>query len=892
MNVAAALFSTLIPWNTNLYMGESGLNQVEVKKKLEQYGYNEITELVHVSPLQILLRQFKKNYVIYLLLAAMLISLFVGKNVTAYVVLGIIVLVVGVGFAQEYKAERAIKSLKRMIIAASVVIRNGKEQEIPSRDIVPGDIVVLRTGEKVPADCVILEEKELRVNESVLTGESKEVKKLAAKMTKHYKDENLLFMGSFVVAGRCVAHVMHTGMNTEFGKIAGMISTAEKELPLQNKINAITKYMITIAIAVSVFIGMVMLARSMPFSYDVLIDVLIVVIALSVSAFPEGFPVVIMTTLASGAYRMAKKNAIVNRMSIIETLGETTVICSDKTGTITMGEMTAKKIFAGGRLFDVSGAGYDADGKFSYQGKDIIPKEECSLALLLKAAVLCNDARIERIGAAKEYKAIGSPTEVALLIASAKAKVFGDDLKSERMEEIPFNSERKIMSVLCREDNGNCVYTKGAPEILIKMCKFSQNGKNVARFDDKETNRILSVNKALTKDSYRTIALAYKKTNRTDKNGVEENLVFLGLAAIEDPPRDEIRGAIKLCRTAGIDVKMITGDSKETAVAVSKEIGLAGDVLDGEDLDGMTDQELTGAIKKVAIFARVRPEHKLRIIRALKQNGEIVTMTGDGVNDAPALKEAHIGVAMGKNGTDVSRDAADIILKDDNFYTIVSAVREGRTVFNNIRKFVTYQLSCNCAELMIITIGISIGLPLPLLALQILFMNLVTDDLPAIALGFNPPPYDVMKMKPRKRSNILNRQMLTLLGIAGTIMAIGTLGVFWFVLNVLGESVSVARTSALITLILFEILNAFNFRSLRYPVHKLPPFANKYLVYASIASILATIAIVYTPLNVIFETTPISLFYWIIAAATASSVVVVFDSLKSLKRKALAGAYR
>jgi len=873
-------------------MGESGLTQAEVNKSLEQYGYNEIAELVHVSPLQILLRQLRKNYIIYLLLAAMVISFLVGKNITAYVVMCIILLVVGVGFAQEYKAERAIKSLKRMIIASSTVIRGGKEQEIPSRGIVPGDTVILRTGEKVPADCVVLEESELRINESVLTGESKEIRKSAAKSVRDYKDENKLFMGSFVVAGRCVAKVIHTGMNTEFGKIAGMISTAEKELPLQGKVNSIAKYMIIIAITISLLIGAVMLARSAPFSYETLVDVLIVVIALSVSAFPEGFPVVIMTTLASGAYRMAKKNAIVNRMSIIETLGETTVICSDKTGTITMGEMTAKKIFADGRFFDISGAGYDAEGGFSCNGKNVVPKEEHVLGLLLKAAVLCNDARIEKVGYEEEYRASGSPTEAALLIASAKAKIFKDDFKSERLEEMPFSSERKLMSVLCRDAGGRFVYTKGAPEVLLNLCRSFQKGGVAAVFGEREKKSVLSVNREFTKKSYRTIALAYKRSKSVEKNNLETDLVFLGLVAIEDPPRDEVRNAIKLCTTAGIDVKMITGDSKETAVAVSNEIGLSGDVLEGEELDRMTDHELAGLIKNIHVFARVKPEHKLRIVRALKQNGEIVTMTGDGVNDAPALKEAHIGVAMGRKGTDVSRDAADIILKDDNFYTIVSAVREGRTVFNNIRKFVTYQLSCNCAELMIIALGIFIGLPLPLLALQILFMNLVTDDLPAITLGFNPPSYDVMKMKPRRKSTILNRQLLALLGAAGTIMAIGTLAVFWFVLSVLGESVPVARTTALVTLIMFEIMNAFNFRSLRYPVHRLPLLANKYLVYASIASILATIAIVYTPLNVIFETVPISLFHWIIAAATASSVVVVFDALKALKRKALAGAYR
>lgn len=875
------------PLEKGFEMGERGLTQKEAERRLGVYGYNEIRELTHVSPVQILLRQAKKNFIIYLLFAAMLISFFVGKSITAYVILGVILLVVCVGFVQEYKAEKAIKSLRRMITPVSVVIRDGKEQEIPSRDIALGDVVVLRAGEKIPADCAVLEENELRVDESVLTGESKEIRKFASRNAKHCGDKGSLFMGTFIMAGRCTARAVHTGMNTEFGKIAGMISTAEKELPLQNKVNGIAKYMSTIAVVVSVSMGLVMLARSLPFSYDVLIDILIVVIALSVAAFPEGLPVVIITTLASGAYRMAKKNAIVNRMSIIETLGETTVICSDKTGTITRGEMTAKKIFVYDRLFDVGGAGYDAEGGFSCRGKEVTPNKERSLGLLLKTAVLCNDSKIERVGTGKEYGAFGSATEAALLIASAKAKIFKEDMDAERLEEIPFSSERKTMYVLCREGREYYVYAKGAPDVLIERCRFLQHGGRTARLDGKKRERILSANRKLARDGRRTIALAYKKTDSAGKNSLEENLVFLGLVAMEDPPREEIKSAIKMCKTAGITVKMITGDSKETAAAISEEVGLVGDILNGEDMDRMTDNELASVVRRVAIFARVRPEHKLRIVRALKQNGEVVTMTGDGVNDAPALKEAHIGVAMGRKGTDVSREAADMILKDDNFCTIVSAVREGRTIFSNIRKFVTYQLSCNYAQLAIISVGILIGLPLPLLALQILFMNMVTDDLPAITLGFNPPSHDAMRIKPRKRSSILDKQLFTLLVISGTIMTIGTLGVFYFVLNVLGEGVSVARTSALVTLILFEIVHAFNFRSLRYPVHKLPLLANKYLVYASLASILATVVVIYTPLNTVFETTPIGPFYWIIAIATALSIIVVFDALKVIKRRSL-----
>ncbi|MFH0700866.1 MAG: cation-transporting P-type ATPase [Candidatus Woesearchaeota archaeon] len=860
-----------------------GLSRREAAERLKESGSNEIKELVHVSPLRILFRQTKKNFIVYLLFAAAVLSFFVGKTITAYAILGIIIIVVTVGFFQEYRAERAIKALKQILVPISIVIREGKEIEIPSKEIVPGDIVVLRTGEKVPADCLVLEEKELQADESILTGESQAIRKSAAKNEKIYDKQNIVYMATHIINGRCIAKVLHTGMNTEFGKIAEMVSTAEKELPLQKKVNNIAKYMVFVAIVVSVLTGSIMLIRNLPFSYDLFVEVFIVVIALAVSAFPEGFPVVLISTLASGAHRMAKKNAIVNRMSIIETLGETTVICVDKTGTITKGEMTVKQIFCEDNIFDVTGTGYNAEGEILHNNTPINIKKNTILNLLLKTAVLCNDAGIERKGSDKEYNVRGTPTEAALLIMAAKAGIFREELGFIREEEMPFSSDRKIMSVLCKEKQGNFVYSKGAPEILIERCTFIQKNNKLIKLDQKEKEKILKINTRFTSNKFRVLALAYKPVVSFEKDHFEQNLVFLGLVALEDPPREEVKPTLKLCKEAGIKVKMITGDNKETAVQIAKEIGLEGEVLTGEELDKLTDDELSKIVKKVVIFARVRPEHKLRIVKALKQNKEIVAMTGDGVNDAPALKEAHIGIAMGKGGTDVSREAADLILKDDNFVTIVSAISEGRTIFSNIRKFATYQLSCNCAELFIIFLGILLGLPLPLLALQILFMNLVTDDLPAITLGFNPASKDVMKAKPRKGSMILNKRLITLLIIAGTIMGIVTLGTFYFTLNFLHQDVTTARTVALVTLIFFEIANAFNFRSFRTPVHKLPLFANKYLVYASAASILATLLIIYTPLNKIFETTPVAWYYFAIAALMSLTVIIVFDIWKAIK---------
>ncbi len=872
-------------------MKKRGLSSKEAAKRLVDYGYNEIKELLQVSPFQILLRQIKKNFVIYLLIVAALLSFFVGKTITAYTILVVIVVVITTGFFQEYKSERAIKALKQILIPVSIVIRDGKEIEVSSKEIVSGDIVILRTGEKVPADCVVLDEKELQIDESILTGESQAIRKFATKNKKSRDKRNLIYMGTYVVSGRCVACVLHTGMNTEFGKIAGMISTTEKELPLQKKVNNIAKYMSFVAILISVLTGGIMIIRDSPFSYNLFVEVLVVVIALSVSAFPEGFPVVLISTLASGAYRMSKKNAIVNRMSIIETLGETTVICADKTGTITKGEMTVKQIFCDDRIFKVGGAGYSVKGDILYNHNSVDIQKNTTLKLLLKSAVLCNDANIERKGTDKDYSLRGNPTEAAMLIMAAKTGIFKEDLNIVRKEEIPFSSERKMMSVLCRENREKLVYSKGAPEIIIDKCRYIQKNGKFIKFGRSKKEKILRLNNEFTSKGFRVLALAYKHTASLEKDHFEQDLIFLGFVALEDSPREEVKPTLKLCRCAGIKVKMITGDNKETAVQIAKEIGLKGDVLTGEELDDLTDEELSKVVKRVVIFARVRPEHKLRIIKALKQNKEIVAMTGDGVNDAPALKEAHVGIAMGKSGTDVSREVADLTLKDDNFATIVSAISEGRTIFNNIRKFTTHALSCNYAELFIIFFGILFGLPLPLIALQILFMNIITDDLTEIALSFNPASKDVMRTKPRKKSNILNKRLIAMLIIAGTIMGIITLAAFYFTLEVLKQSIATARTVALVTLIFFEIANAFNFRSFRYPVHKLPISANKYLVYASAAAILATLLIVYTPLNRIFGTMPVSGYYLGIAALISLTTIIVFDIWKRIKGDLMGANY-
>jgi Ca2+-transporting ATPase len=868
-----------------------GLSEKEAEKRLKEYGTNEIREVNKISLFQIFLRQIKNNFIIYLLLSAMIISFFVGEAITGYTIFVVICISIGTGFIQEYKAEKAIISLKQMLAPVSIVIRGGKEQEIFSKDIVPGDIIVLRSGEKIPADCVILEQRDVLVNESIITGESKEVTKKTAKSIKDAKEENMLFMGSFLIHGKCIAQVAHTGMNTKFGKIAGMISVTEKDLPLQKKVNKISKYISVIGIIMAIVTGFVVFIQTPSLSTENITWVLILVIAITVSSFPEGFPVVLITTLSVGVYKMAKKNAIVNRMSVIETLGETTVICSDKTGTITKGEMTVKEIYADNNSFTVTGVGYEVKGDFLSEGKIIDAKKDETLNLLLKDAVMCNDSIIERTGEDNIYRLGGLPTEGALLIMAAKSGYFKEDLKIDIENEIPFSSERKMMSVVVKDRSDKTVYSKGAFEVVIKKCNFMQRKDGVFRLTEKEKDRLLEVHKQMTTKALRVVALAYKKGKNFDEKEIEENLIFLGMVGMEDPPREEIKEALSLCRQAGIKVKMITGDNRETALAVAQEINLGkGEIIDGEQLDKMDDSELHAKIGQIIVFARVRPEHKLRIIKALKENGEVITMTGDGVNDAPALKEAHIGVAMGRNGTDVSRSVADMVLKDDNFATIVDAIKEGRTIFNNARKFVTYQLSCNFAEMIILFFGVLLvpvfGWPLPiLLALQILFMNLVTDDIPAITLGFNPSSTDIMEERPRKNSELLNKRLIVSLMFAGALMALIVLTVFYINYNVLGEDATHSRTAGLVTLIALEIAGAYNFRSFRKGVLNRSPLVNKYLFYASLISIAATLLIIYTPLNTVFGTSPMTSLEWIISIIAALVFIIVFDVLKRINER-------
>ena len=865
-----------------------GLTTDDAAKKLREFGPNEIKDVKKTTPLTILLRQIRKNYVLYLLFGAAIISFFVGKGITTYTLLAVIAAVIITGFIQEYRAEKAIGALKEMLMPISRVLRNGKEVEVESTQLVPGDILLLRAGERVPADCVLREESEVRIDESILTGESAEVKKTATHKTDEILDESKVFMGTFVVSGKCIGEVFHTGMSTKFGSIAGMVSTAEKELPLQNKINKISAYMIVVSLTMSVLTGAVLFMRADAINAEFITGTLILVIALSVSAFPEGLPVVLITTLATGAARMAKKNAIVNRMSVIESLGEATVICTDKTGTVTTGEMTIKKIILGDSTIDVTGSGFEGKGEFVENGKTVSLSENEQFEKLLHCGVICNDARIERTGDDSRFIVKGSATEGALLVLASKKELYAEDVQSERIEEMPFTSERKMMSVLVSRGKTNTIFAKGAPEILLEKCAYMLHGDKKEKLTKEKREEILAENKKLTSDALRTLALAFAPSS-AEKTYKEEELVFLGIVGMEDPPREEAKQAVEACQNAGIKVKLITGDNRDTAIAISNRIGITGKVIEGYEMDSMTEEDLEREVRDTAIFVRVKPEHKLRIVKALKKDGEIVAMTGDGVNDAPALKEAHIGIAMGRRGTDVSRSVSDIILRDDNFATIVTAIAEGRTIFANIRKFTSYDLSCNMAELLVLFMGVLLspffGWEVPvLLAIQILFMNLITDNLPAISLGFNPTSKDVLQFRKKKKTEIIDRPGVVLIVFTASLMAIATLIAYTFSLNVLGQSVEIARTEALISLICLEIAVAFTYRSFRKKVFTRSPFANKYLAIASVLSVLATIIIVYTPVNVLFETVPVPFSAWIVAVIASLIVIAIFDVAKEINK--------
>ncbi len=853
-----------------------GLTSADAAKRLQKFGYNELIERKRVTPFQIFLNQFKDIFVIILLVAIVLsivIGWYKGGELEEYfdaITIGAIVALNAiVGFVQEYRSEKAVEAMKRLAAPRARILREGKETIIPAREVVPGDVILLEAGDRIPADARLFEVVDLKTEEAALTGESTPIDKTTEvidEKTPVSDRRNMVFMGTHVTYGRGRAVVVATGMNTEFGKIAEMVQAVEEEeTPLKQKLERFAKKLAIIIVVACVVIFVLEALRYLEViprfggvasaEYKDIIDMFMTAVALAISAVPEGLPAVVTVCLALGAKELAKRNAILRRLSSAETLGATTVICSDKTGTLTKGEMTVRKIYVGNKVIDVTGVGYEAKGEFLLNEEAFDPKNDDDLRLLLGAAALCTNAQYE------EGSIIGDTTEGALIIAAAKAGMLKKDLEKvyPRVHEVPFTSERKRMTTVHKSSDGNLlVYVKGAPEVVLERCTHVLIDGKIVVLTDKKRRGILEINEKMAGDALRVLGVAFKElgsvnTEKFDAEELESGLVFVGLLGMIDPPREEAKLAVKKCQEAGIKTIMITGDHKLTAVAVAKELGMlenieggTGDiVLTGAELDALSDEEFEKKVEKVKVYARGSPEHKLRIVRALKKKGHIVAMTGDGVNDAPALKQADIGVAMGITGTDVTREAADIVLADDNFATIVNAVEGGRGIYDNIRKFSFFLMRCNFDELALIGTFALLGLELPLTAPMILWLNLVTDGGPALALTMDPPDKDIMKRPPRNpKEGILHGRLASII-VTFILQFALTGGLFFWQYYVLHETLEQARTMAFIRATLQELFVVWNCRSDRRSVWRMgrEAFNNKFLVVAVVVSAVATILV-------------------------------------------------
>jgi Ca2+-transporting ATPase len=890
-----------------------GLTSQEAQERLKKHGYNELVAKKRRTALHMFLGEFKDIFIL-LLIAATIFSGIIGyyelisgkseqvlEAFADVIVIGAIVIMVAItGFVQEYRAEKALEAMKKLTAPKARVIRDGKEVFIPAKEIVPGDILVLESGDHIPADARIIEAIELKTSEAVLTGESTPVNKglsVLSEETPISERRNTVFTATHVVYGRGKAVVTTTGMNTEFGKIAEMVQTTqEEETPLQKKLDRFASKIAKIVVGVCVLIFALEafeVVTQGQFNPEGFIQAFMSSISLAISAVPEGLPAIVTVALALGAREFAKRNALVRRLSSAESLGAVTVICSDKTGTITKGEMTIRQIYADGKFLEVTGVGYEPKGEFKI-GEDAA-KPEADAELLLKIGTLCNNAQLRKKENDNSWEIFGDPTEGALIVAADKANLGREELEEvyPRVREIPFTSERKRMTTLHKTPQNEVVaYMKGAPETVLERCThILENGKEV-KLTQAKINKVLQANEQLAGNALRVLSMAYKRlpsssVEKYEDETIEEGLVFVGLQGMIDPPREEAVKANKTCQKAGIRTVMITGDHKLTAVAVAKEVGIfkEGDlVLTGTELDKLGDTEFEQEVERISVYARVSPEHKLRIVNGWKKRGHIVAMTGDGVNDAPAVKAADVGVSMGITGTDVTKEASDVILNDDNFATIVKAVEQGRVIYDNIRKYARFLIACNFDELLVIGSFALLGgifspelFPLPLLPAMILWINLVTDGAPAVALATDPPDVDVMDRLPRKPDEGILHGMGRFIIMSFLLQAIGTILVFsleyyvfpgtwmsdatvnWQTLALAdpmreywrGIAYTEATTVAFIQAAMFELFVVWNCRSEKRSVWRMGRDAlkNKFFVIAEVVSIAATLGITYIPLT-------------------------------------------
>jgi len=859
-----------------------GLSGAESARRLIEAGPNELQAPRRISPWAIFFEQFK-SVIVLILIVAVGLSVFLGHSLEA-IAIGVIVLFATLlGFIQEYRAERALEALRQMAAPTATVLRDGKEIEILSRELVAGDIILLRTGDKIPADARLIEAINLQTDEATLTGESVPVEKHTSPLSNGELPigdrKNMVFAGTAATYGRGRAVAVATGMQTEFGRIAGLLATVEiGQTPLQNNLKRVGHALAYVALAVVILIVGLGFFRGQP-----LLEMLVFGIALAVAVVPEALPAVVTISLAIGVQRMVKRNALIRRLPAVETLGSTSVICSDKTGTLTKDEMTVRKIVLPGQSIEVSGAGYEPQGSFSCNGSAV--DLSGPIAELLRAAVLASDAQLAWSDGQWDIK--GDPTEGALVVVAAKAGLHKSDLDIQfpRLSEIPFTSESKRMTTLHASPAGSAAYAKGAPEVILNACTRQLTDAGEKVLDDAGRAELLAEAQRMASGALRVLAVATK--TETTLVDAEYGMTFLGLMGMIDPPRPEAQAAIRTCRQAGIHVVMITGDHPLTAQAVAKELGLVvnGRVVTGAELEGMSDAELESRVGDIEIFARVSPAHKLRVVTALQGRGRIVAMTGDGVNDAPALKKADIGIAMGITGTDVSKEAAVMTLTDDNFASIVAAVEEGRGIFGNIKKYLTYLLSSNIGEITLIAGASVLEMPMPLTAVQILYINLATDGLPALALAVDPYEPDLMQRPPRSPgTGLFTRPVVSLMVVGGLWSALANLVLFTWALQS-GRSLEESITMTFISLALIQFFKAYNFRSDRHSVLN-RPLSNKWLNLAIVWEVALLIVIVYVPfLQGPLGTFGLSPIDWIIVVAVAFTITPVLELAKWMERR-------
>ncbi|MBO8136566.1 MAG: calcium-transporting P-type ATPase, PMR1-type [Desulfotomaculum sp.] len=863
---------------------DKGLDEREAKERLRHLGSNQLERTRKTSPWLLFLNQFQ-DFMVLVLIAATIVSGFLHEWADAITIMIIVIVNAVLGFVQEYRAERSMEALKQLTAPEAKVVRNGVQGKVPAAELVPGDIVLIETGDKVPADIRLLEAVNVEVEESSLTGESNPVKKRNGTINQEKVSLadtwNMAYMGTVVTRGRAKGVVVATGMASEMGQIAGMIQEAcEEQTPLQRRLAQLGKVLVAFCLIICAVVVVLGVMRGEPAYRMFLAGV-----SLAVAAIPEGLPAIVTIALAIGVQRMIKRNAIIRRLPAVETLGCATVICSDKTGTLTQNKMTVRKIVTADTEVEVSGKGYKPKGEFKY----LKGGEQKELMLLLKTAALCNNSILKkgevnvsgllrRLSKAKrEYEISGDPTEGALLVLAAKKGIWKHQIekKETRIAEIPFDSERKRMTVIYQDQNKNkTAYVKGAPDVILELCSHVYWNGKILPMNNAVKQSIARQNAALAEDAMRVLALAVRQLPDNMENfsedKVEKSLVFLGLSGMIDPPRPEALQAVLTCKRAGIKTVMITGDHQLTARAIGEELGLlgrGGNVLTGLELDSMDDRTLQREVERVAVYARVSPRHKLRIVRALKNNGHVVAMTGDGVNDAPAVKEADIGIAMGKTGTDVTKEASSMVLADDNFKSIVDAVEEGRGIYDNIRKFIRYLLSCNVGEVLVMFLAVMGGLPLPLLPIQILWMNLVTDGLPAMALGIDPADRDIMNRLPRDpREGVFSNGLAWRILGSGTVIALGTLVAFC--LGLVWRDEALARTMAFNTLVFFQLFYVFVCRSERHSIVDIGLLSNPHLLLAVFISAALQLMVVYVPfLQPIFKTVPLQPEHWLVVLA-------------------------